>query len=407
MRSSFIPHPSSHAGRGLDPQILARLRRLRLAIRWWLAVEGLASLVLAIAAAAVASLVVDYGLYLLTRQHMTVPQRLLIVAGCFAGVAYAAWRFLLRPQWTRLTDHDLAMVVERRHPELADRLASALLFGRVADPAAIGASAAMMDLTARQASEMAGPLRFTDALRLDRAARLSSAAAAAMLLILGLSALHGPVMRQWYARMVLLRDAQYPRSTHLVVEGGPVFRVGRGSSLTVTVRADRQKVVPPQVTFHLRFPSAGQFEETVGPASPGDSAFVKRFEVVSEPFEFHVTGGDDRTEAFRVEVADPPHLQQVTFTIDAPAYTRLPPRTIGSAQGVIHLPVDSVVTVTGTANKDLAEATILLDGQVAGRCTIGDSPEIDGSRRPRTFSGRFVAAAPRPFRPSMSLRLEM
>lgn len=400
-RAPIIP------ARGLDPQIVRKLRRLRIAMRWRLAVEGLAALIVALAAAAVASLVVDYGLYLLTRQHMTVPQRLVIAAACLAGVAWCAWRLLLRPQMSRLTDHDLAMVVERRHPELADRLASALLFGRVGDPRAIGASAAMMELAARQANEMAGPLRFTDALRLDRAARFTSAAVMSLLLMLGLVALQRPVMRQWFARMVLLQDGRYPKSTHLTVEGGPVFRVARASPLAVTVLADAQKTVPEQVRFHLRFASAGEVEETVGPVAPGRRVFVKRFEVVNEPFEFRVSGGDDRTESMRVEVAEPPHLRQVIFTIDAPAYTHLPRRTLTSAQGVIHLPVGAVVTVSGTASKDLAEATILLDGAVAAGCTIGDGEGAAGSRRLRAISGRFVAAAPRPFRPSMSLRFAM
>ena len=106
---------------------------------------------------------------------------------------------------------------------------------------------------------------------------------------------NGIVARPWLLRTLLFQDATYPKQTALTVEGGNPLRVVRGGTLTVTVHADPDRVVPGTVTYHMRFPSLGDLVETVKPTASDAASFVKVFPSVTEPFTFFVTGNDDRT----------------------------------------------------------------------------------------------------------------
>lgn len=394
----------------LTPQIRRKLAHLGGTIRRRLLVEGISWVICALILAALASVVVDFGLYRLTRQHMSAAQRLLVIGAGLAGVAWIAWRRLVRPQLLRLSEDDLALVVERAHPELADRLISALQFSRLEELQSRGASRLLVERLLAQANEMASPLRFTAAVRADRSLKHLLFAAAAVAVLAGAFAVKRDVMRIWLQRVALLQNAEYPRDTKLAMEGPMRIRVGRGSALEVAVVADERRVVPNEVTFRMKFPSVGAVDETVPPTAAAANRFVKKFEVVSEPFSFTVVGHDDETQRVSVEVAEPPQLREVTFSIIPPEYTHLTPPPVTAAQGMLTVPVDSTVAINATATKDLARVKLLLDGQeprqAGSKCQIVDVADKEVTRR-RGINAEFRAAAPKTGKTSLSLRFEL
>jgi hypothetical protein len=261
----------------------------------------------------------------------------------------------------------------------------------------------------QEAQEATRRLRFTDALRRVEVVAALVAAADAVILLAALAAWQADLAGAWLRRNVLLADGRYPTRTALTVEGGPVLRVARGGPLEVTVRADPKRVVPSEVMFHLVFASAGDrtVQRPVGLAPGRADAYVQRFEVVSEPFHFHVTGNDARTDEVAVEVAEPPYLSDVNFHVTRPSYTHLGPLLMSAAQGTIRVPEHSDVAVRAVATKDLREAVVLLDNAPVGVCHIEAVPGADGSPRPRAVSGRFVARPSEPYRPALPLRFAL
>jgi hypothetical protein len=497
-----------------DPALRRKLVALRAALRWRLAAEGLARLVLVVLGAALASLVVDYGVFKLMRQYMSVGQRLVISLACLAPVLVVLWRGVIRPQMVRMTDEALALVVERTHPGLGDRLISALQFSKATGRQAAGMSRDLVAEIARQASAMAGGLDFTAGVRTDRVLRLTAGATLALAAAGGLAALQGELLGVWFQRMVLLRQhATYPRATQLrvqhvhkivaqreavlevtvtaedrpdlpsaavvhwragaqrwrheavactagarnryvktlppvresmsfyvtlhgersleysvelarsgeavhpvpVVRPGetvtPVavampdrMRVGRGGAVDLAVVADADKSVPAEVTFRMHYPSLGGRSETVRASVAGGNVFVKRLEPeeLSETFRLYVTGGDDRTGEYVVEVAEPPQLQNVSFIVTPPAYTNQPSRPM-TAQGGLEVLADSRVVMSALATKDLLSAELTLDGRKIDACRIRQAPGPDGVSRPRGLTAEFTLAAPTPPKPSVPL----
>jgi hypothetical protein len=351
----------------------------------------------ALVSAGVVSFAVDYGLYRLLMRSMTVMQRAFIGGLCLAGVvALVVRRRWFHPVMQQFTEEDAALLVERGHPRLEDRLISAWQFAH--GPAPPGASTALVRKVIEEANAAAAGIRFGGLLRSRPVWRAVTGALAASALVCAAAWRWPDVAAVWAARNVLLRDVPYPKETILDVEGGNPMRVVRGDVLRVTVRARRGTVAPDAVAFHMRFPSAGMLTESVSFTAEDRRAYVKGFPTVTEPFVFYVTGNDDRTEDIAVELLEPPGVDVLAFEVRAPAYTGLPPREVHPSRGVLDVPEGSLVSLSGSATKDLAGAQIFLDDQPVGRCEVGPG---------RRLTGEFPVRSPVPFHPRLGFRLAL
>lgn len=383
----------------VDEDVLARLTRLRRLLRVRLAGEGLAWVVVAAVAAALALFVVDYAL------RLDRPLRAVTLTLAVAALVAVVFRRLVRPLSVPLTPLDLALLIERRHPALADRLATALQWS--SRPPG-GASPALLARVAQQASRMARRINFRGVVDFRRLAPVGALAVGALALLAALGLWRGDLLEIALKRNVLLADVPWPQATYLRVVGGPDFQVVRGEDLTVVVEvAPRSRRTPDAVVVHATYPSVGLTRDRVerDPAHP--RRFVKTFRTVAEPFEFRVTGGDDRTAPpHRVSLIDPPALREVLFTVRPPAYAGRPPSRFDGSAGVIPAPLGAVVEIVGEANKDLTAAELLLDAEPAGVLTVQDMPTRDG-RAPRRVVGRFrVEGDNRPQTHTLAFALE-
>ena len=386
----------------VDARVRSKLRRLRLALRLRVALRGAAWTAGAALLAAWASLALDYGLYRLTMQHLGLPARLLVDAACLGAAAAVAWRQLVGPLLCPLADADLAALVERAHPRLEDRLASAVSFARGPRQWA-GASGELVAKVMDEAAQAVRAIRFGSVLR-ARPAWAAALAAGGLLLVTGVLAWAAPAVAvPWARRNMLLQERSYPKRTHLDVAGGNPIRVLRGDPLVVTATARAGSVAPDHVTFHMRFATQGESSESVPAGGDNRRTYVKSFPMVNEPLTFHVTGNDDRTGEVRVEVVERPELKDLELEVRSPLYTGVPPRKLRRGTATVDMPEDGVVVLTGLATKDLADATVHLDQRPAGACRIAPS----GPEAHRRIDGQFAVPAARPYRPCLTLRVAL
>src|SRR5204862_8151586 len=88
------------------------------------AVDGLSRVILAIAAFAVVTFLLDWALILPS------VVRLVLLVGGLAGFGFLAFKRIFYPMGVKISDDDLALFVERHFPELNDRLISAIQLTR-------------------------------------------------------------------------------------------------------------------------------------------------------------------------------------------------------------------------------------------------------------------------------------
>jgi len=144
--------------------IPSRLKALRSKVATALAIDGGARLAGMLLAVVAVSFTVDRIFKLET------GARVVILIGMLAALGWTVYRYLVRRLSGVPGEDPLAIAVERRFPELGDRLISALQLSRESDPERYGMSPQLIDDAIADALEPASKVRFSEILATARQA---------------------------------------------------------------------------------------------------------------------------------------------------------------------------------------------------------------------------------------------
>ncbi|MFB3065508.1 MAG: hypothetical protein ACE10D_03240, partial [Planctomycetota bacterium] len=290
-------------------------------------------------------------------------------------------RFLLKPLHKRTPDDALAIAVEARYPELGDRVISALQLSRTEDPERYGMSPQLIEETVAAAAGLAAQVRTRDLINRSRMARNFAIGAGAVLLLIAASAVFPEPAGIWFKRNVLLQNIRWPQRTYLQVDPelfpDGVARIVRGSDLAVIARSVGEEH-PRKVTIHFRDSEGGRgVARMTGTAGTDAPTYRHEFKEVNFPVRFHLEGGDDVTDEFRIELLEPPDAVDVTVLVSFPAYAEREPIEVDLAQGDPQVLPGGSVLVRGRSTKPLKEAFLVLGENEEERI----SAEVIGSNR--------------------------
>ncbi|HEV3024915.1 MAG TPA: hypothetical protein VGX76_20710, partial [Pirellulales bacterium] len=336
-----MPHP-------LQRSIGAVRRRARRLVL----LHALVSVAAVVLAAAVVLVLADY---LLDFQDRGV--RFLALATLLTLGGWANYRFL----WTALrasySELSLALKIERRFPQLKDRLASTVQFlaEREDDPqagsamlrrAVIAETAAALEQL--DLSQVIQPRPVYRAL----AAAGGVAALAALLVAIGPNTARIGLVRLVYP----LGEAAWPKTTHLAFVR-PIERIAQGQPFEIEVIDARDAPLPDEVFLHVRYTGeGGSPTEQVEPMRVLGDVMVLRKENVMRPFDYRAVGGDDDSMPWaRLEVVEPPAVDQLTISLAYPDYTGWPAE---ASDPHIRALVGTRVELAATTTKPIRSAVL-------------------------------------------------
>jgi len=365
----------------LAPAVRSLLGSLRRRIRRYVWLEGLGCSVAWLGAAFWASLVIDWFF------EPPAAVRSATLAAAVLGFLWIMVRLIGRRAFVRLSDGNMATLLERHFPLFDDGLLTAVLLtdraendeARMTDDESAGRSSfvtqcnpQMLAHTCRQATQQVGQVRLKEIFN-PVPLRQSIVAAVLFSITVGLFAHQSPnAFGTWARRSLLLSDELWPRRTRLVVEGFKedpvrqrrVAKVARGADLEVIAKADTSKEFVPevvQVRYQTEGGARGRASMTrLGVAVPERDPFQEysySFQGVLAPIRFDVVGGDDRVRDLWIEVVESPNLIDISLECRFPAYMDRPPRTVPTTP-VMQIPFGTRVTVDSTADKDLVRVQI-------------------------------------------------
>ncbi len=373
--SSLTPQISERA---LPPEATAVLDRLRSRIRQYVLLEGLALVVALLGGLFWGSFLIDLCYFQLSRLELPRWFRATVLIGGIGLLAFGLIAWVVLRLLRSLRAKALALVLERRFPELDDRLITAV---EVADglPASDSPiTTAMLRQTIIDATRTVGTLDLGgvfDKRPIRRAILIASVLAAS---ILGLAVTNSAAMERWIAGYLNLRDGYWPRETELVVrvvtqpgdrlrefaEGR--YKHAKGTDLTLQVEVPQGKTTPSQVRLDARLAN-GRGTVRVILTRLGDQPFRHTLPGLLDDAELWVTGGDfTNASPYRVQVVQPPDVGQITLHCLFPEYTGLNQRsagqvvrtkqTVNGAQTSLPLATDFILDIA--ANKPLQHVRI-------------------------------------------------
>lgn len=377
-----------------------QLQHLRRQVRRTLVLRGV-SLVLLVLLGTTGLAV---GLDWLLRLDDAGLRRLLLLA-VLAATGRCAWQQLFVPLRVPLDDIALALQIERRFPELRDRLSSSVQFLAEDHDSQHGSPVLQRELVdATRASIKSLAL---DEVVESRPARRS--ALAGLVLFASLAMLvtwQQTGAARGLDRLFLFSDAEWPKRTELRFLDDSLaranyrpdvpLRVLQGESIELIVENTRGPL-PQPVLMEYRRNGLPTIREPLSVTIRRDAREQLREVGVAlltpglgrqgdGQLSFRARGDDDVTAWYTIKVIPPPLIESLQLTLFPPAYTGQAPQVQPADVGDIEGLVGTRVTVRATLNQPVSRATL-------GRTSQSPLPVMlqDGGR---TLTADFLLETP-------------
>ena len=385
----------AHIYSGKVPEPIAKvLRRLIRRIRTVILIRGLAAVIATAAAGILLVMAIDASFTLFSQASRWVLTLLALAVTAGVGV----W-FLMLPLAKTMTLTDIARAIETRHPELQERLSSAVELLTSKDIPEVRGSEVLIQALAREASEDAVHVRPQAEVPLKRVRPFVLVAAGLVVILLALWAVFPSITGRLLARAVapFMNLPNISADMLAVQPGDTVVPEGRRLEVQVTVANDAVK----RCSLRRQMPDGTEQAQymTALPDSPeGHPRFTMTLPPAAETFRYRVHAGDALTRFYDVRVIPPAVVRQIDAHYEYPAYTGRPAETKEAIPGDIKAVAGTRVAVTARLNKAVKQATLQVNGRDAKTpVTVEDGPDgaavcrFEVHLKPRT-RGRWALA---------------
>ena len=417
----------------LPAELTDLLARLRSQIQRYVLLEGSASVLVVLGLLFWLSLGLDWSYFWLQRAELPRWIRFVIevAAVCTCLVLFAGWVAI---RWLRhFRQRALALVLERRFPELNDRLITAIeLTGDQAQPLP-PLTQAMLQRTINEVREASTHLDLTTVFDKRPLVRAGISASCLVVSVLAFAICFSDVFGLWFRRNVLLADAPWKRETgiQLVVLAEPgervvefkdrVYKHPRGSDLTLQATVSPGMKVPEQVQLRYNM-TDGSARGRAYFSKLGETQFKHTLTGILGSLDCYLLAGDAERTPYHIQVVEPPRVDRIVLDALFPAYTGMnepgengqPARTPKPVQGTqLSLPAGTDFLLRADTNKPLvgvriqtasydlevfpASATLTLfkqDGQTKGGSFVIPASKNWLPADGKSFSVPFLLASP-------------
>lgn len=366
----------------IPQEITDLLNRLRGKIRRYILLEGAAKLLATAGLIFWISFVVDWGYFRLSHFELPVWFRASFVLISLTTILVLAGTFILFRLMTKMRKKALALVLERRFPELNDRLATAIELHESNEPQN-ALTRAMLERTVKDVARGSSQLPLEDVFDKRPLRRAFFGALILSVSILILAVVNQPAMARWAKGYLELKNDYWNRETGLVVKviaqpgdrirefQDQTYKHGLGNDLTLLVETVEGKKSPERVQLTYRMQNGREGGRTVM-SRLGEGRFKHTITDVLDGMQIWVSGNDyTNPEPYLIEIVETPTLDQIQLECRYPEYTGLntvDPETgisqpdLQTVQGTqIALPVNTDFQMVSTANKPITRFSLETD----------------------------------------------
>jgi len=285
----------------------------------------------------------------------------LSLAGLGVTLAAASW-YLVRPLSRKFTLTDMARILEIRHPELQERISTAVELMGSNDPESIKGSEELIRAVVDSAIidvEAVDPKTEFKPARSRRFLAMGGGALAIMLVVLAISPKQSWTLLTRAVAPFLDIGNAYANS--LIVNPGDV-RVAVGSPLTIAVTVKHKRIKRAEIRRLLADETETVERMTlIGEDDDGTKRFSITFPSVTENFNYRVRAGAAVSEYYGVDAIDPPVVKALRISYDYPDYTLLENTSALSETGEIRAIAHTKVKVEATFNRPVWSSKMFIN----------------------------------------------
>jgi hypothetical protein len=274
---------------------------------------------------------------------------------CLATIYFA----LLHPLLKRITDARLARLIEERTPGVEDRLVTAVEF---ANDESSRISPALVGRLYRDANSVSASVDVRNVIHRSRLLLYGGAALASLLLFAGVLKFGPREISEGVAQLVTPTTLAASSNAMSIKVRPGTARVPKGSDqdiIATLVNFDSQTVT----IFARPLGSKQDFQgQTMEPAKARTDFRFAIFNI-QDSMEYFVESNTIRSEVYKLNVVDLPYVKQLDLTLNFPAFTNLPAKSIEDGGDIAALK-GTVATITAKLSGKVRAARIVFsDGK--------------------------------------------
>lgn len=363
-------------------EITNLLNRLSKKIRRYILLEGTARLLAVIGLIFWFSFIVDWVYFQFSHLELPIWFRASYILISLTAILVLSGSFIFLRLMKRMKRKALALVLEKRFPELNDRLATAIELNEDNRPQN-ALTQAMLARTVKEVAQGSQQLPLEDVFDKRPLRRAVFGAFALFISILSLAVINQPAMARWAKGYLELQSDYWNRETGLIVKviaqpGDRIkefqdlsYKHGLGNDLTLLVETVDSTKAPERVQLTYRMQNGRGGGRTVM-SRMGEGRFKHTITDLLDGIQVWVSGNDfTNPEPYVVEVVETPVLDQIQLDCYYPKYTGLnqvdsdtgkPLADIQNVQGTqIALPINTNFNMISTANKPITRYSFETD----------------------------------------------
>ena len=289
--------------------------------------------------------------------------RVAISLSLLSVVLVSVYVFLIRPLMRSFDLTGVARIIETRHPELEERISSAVELLTSTDISEIRGSEALIAEVAKQAVGQVGTVSPQKEFSFAIARPFFIAAGGLTLILLMLFLLWPTATTRLFNRVVApFANIGNVQSTDInVVPGDKLIAAGDSLRIEVTVPNERVE------TARLRRQTGGSPEtaermKTLSADENGNPRFFLSIPAVTEGFQYRVHAGGALSRYYTITVVPRPVVEKFEMIYQYPSYMSRNERTVTNDSGSIEGPVGSLVTIIARTNTKIRSAHMTIAG---------------------------------------------
>src|SRR5678815_5046937 len=285
---------------------------------------------------------------------------------------------LIRPLFKRISDARLARLIEEHSPGTEDRLVTAVEYSNGNAESRI--SPAIVNRLYQDANSVSAMLDVSNVIRRSRLMLYGGAALVSLLLFVGVLKFGPKEISQGVAQLVTPTTLAATTNAMSIKVRPGTARVPKGSDqdvIATLVNFDSQQVT----IFSRPVGSKDDFQDQVMEPAKAKTDF--RFSIfnIQDSMEYFVESNTVRSEVFKLNVVDLPFVKQLDLSLNFPAFTNLPTKTVEDG--------GDIAALKGT----VATITAKLSGKVrAARIVFPDGKKTEMQLQGSDFVGQLTVA---------------
>jgi hypothetical protein len=355
-------------GAGINP-VNSKLSVVKKRIKILYVIYGIATTIFLICLFLIGAFIFDFLL------HLPKLLRLILLLSGIGILGFLFYTRILFPILLKISDEDIALLIERRYPFLKQRLISTIQFSKPDYKIKPDfCSPALVQKLINETLETVKEINFNEVFTQKPVVKKSL-----VCLLVLIIAFVPAIIFDRYSSIFLQRlfgqDINWPKYTHLNVSylvpseksgwqerpfvDNTAYAV-KDEEFKIRIKAKGR--IPSHVKINYQYETGERGRALVPPLPEDKSVFDYTFTEFRGPLKFYVRGGDDTTKNYMVKLITPPEIESAHYCLIYPKYTGLKstPKDKPIPLRDFEAPEGTQVLITACADTEIDSASLML-----------------------------------------------